>query len=104
MRKFKRHESGDYNIQKVQDALESALKSIEADSPIIPGRLINDVALTSGTASTISHGLGRKLRGYIVVLRNANATVWDDQATNTNSTRTLILNASANVTISLWVF
>ena len=71
------------------------------DQPILNGHLIEDIEITSGTPYTLNHGLDSVIQGYIVVKRNANATVWDsDDATR----QTITLNSSANVTVDLWVF
>jgi len=59
--------------------------------------------LKSG-ANIISHLLGRKLVGYLVILNSAAATFYDGQRTNQRPDLTLILNASAPTTVSLYVF
>lgn len=72
-------------------------------NPLMAGRMINTAVLTTGV-NTINHGLQRKLRGYIVVLKSANVTIYDSQLTNQTPDLTLILNASGAATISLFVF
>jgi hypothetical protein len=66
---------------------------------LLDGRLIQDVALLSG-ANRIAHVLGRKPQGFIIVNRNSSAIVWQ---TNID-TLFITLNASANITVSLWIF
>ncbi len=72
-------------------------------NPLVAGRMINTAVLTTGV-NTINHGLQRKLRGYFVVLKSANVTIYDSQLTNQTPDLTLILNASAPATVALYVF
>lgn len=65
--------------------------------------LLSNVNLIMGS-NVLNHTLGKKLRGYIVVLNSANATFFDSQQTNPSPQITLILNASAPTTVSLLVF
>jgi hypothetical protein len=87
-----------YSDQDITD-LFTTLK----DLPIINGFLLEEVALISGD-TTLDHGLGRELLGWIVVGQSASATIYDKQGTNSDSGRTLILNSSAVATVNLWVF
>lgn len=70
--------------------------------PILDGRLIENIALATGTRKVINHGLGRRFRGYIVVRRDAGAIIWSEDATD--ESKELWLQASANVNINLWIF
>ncbi len=72
-------------------------------NPLMGGRLLEGIVLTTGV-NNISHGLQRKLRGYFVVLKSANVTIYDSQATNQMPDLTLILNASGAATVTLYVF
>ncbi len=73
------------------------------EQPLVRGHLINNITLISGT-NVIDHRLSRKLQGYIVVLKSANVTIYDNQSTNPMPDKTLILVASGPATISAWVF
>ena len=84
-----------------------------ADIPILQGRLLENIRIKEGTTTRIPHGLGRKLRGWIVVGNNisgvAASFIYDKQITNKNKDRELLLflntgSSSAIYTISLWVF
>lgn len=90
------------DLSKVQNNVEVALQPLIA-SPIINGNLLTKVELTIGTTE-VDHKLGRDLRGWIVVGQSDLASIWDSQATNVRSARTLILNSDADTVISLWVF
>jgi hypothetical protein len=81
-------------------------------SPILQGRLLEGVSIKEGTNPTrIRHGLGRVLRGWIVVGNNITSTglIYDKQDTNNHKDQELwlVLNTgSTTVTfkINLWVF
>lgn len=65
--------------------------------------ILKDVILATGS-NTVNHLLGKPLQGWNIIRRNSAATVYDTQATNPRPELTLILVASAPVTISLEVF
>lgn len=69
--------------------------------PILDGNLIEDVVLGS-TETKVNHKLGRRYRGWVIVDKSANQSVW--AATSAISERYLSLTASGTVTVSLWVF
>lgn len=89
------------DIQRLQDALNKVFNSI-LNKQILDGRLIPNINLLSSSTNEISHGLGNPLRGYIIVNQDASANIYSSVSTTPNST--FILNTSADVTISLWVF
>ncbi len=72
-------------------------------NPLIHGHFINNIRMTTGV-NVINHGMGVRLQGYVVTLNSAAVTFYDSQATNQMPHLTLILNASGNSTISLYVF
>jgi len=80
------------------------------DVPILQGRLLEDISVKEGTTARIRHGLGRKLRGWVVVRRNATAGVFSDQQVdNKKEDQELWLmlttgSTTATYTVSLWVF
>lgn len=71
--------------------------------PLVNGRLIESITLTTGS-NTINHRLSRNLVGYIVCLKSADVTIYDTQATNAMTDKTLRLTASGPAVITLWVF
>lgn len=89
------------DIQKLQDTLSRVFNGIQSKA-ILDGRLINDVSLVSSGATEVSHGLGKPIRGWVLVEKDANANVYSSASSTPNST--LVLNTSADVTVSLWVF
>lgn len=88
---------------KFQDNVNETFGSI-LGSQILDGVLLTDIELTTGVSNNIEHKLGREIIGYIIVKKNANSIIWDSQDTNKLSNLTLVLNCSANVKISLWIF
>ncbi len=71
-----------------------------AESALSKGHQLDDIALST-TEVAIAHKLGRPVQGYLVVKRSAGVLEWSE--TKGNSTF-LYLQASAPVTVSLWVF
>lgn len=92
----------DQDLSLIQTKWKSVLDPALSE-PILDGRLISNISLVSGD-NTINHGLGSKLRGYIVVMNSAAVTFYDKQSTNQMPSLTLVLNASGATTVSLWVF
>lgn len=103
MRPFEKTRSSNADVRAVQESTESALLAL-GDAQITQGRLIKSVSITAGSAARVDHKLGKAPAGWLVVGKSAEATVWDEQAANGTPARTLVLQASANVTVNLWVF
>lgn len=89
------------DLIQLQDAVAAVFLPLLKVS-ILDGRLIEDIEVTTSQV-VVNHGLGRELRGWILVDKNANARVWRVNST-TNPTRELHLDSGATVTVSLWVF
>lgn len=104
MKFFIKQQSDDLNLDFIQDNIEQVLKSIPNDSPIIDGQYLEGISIITGTPKVINHQLGRTLKGWFIGRKSTNSVIWDSQTTNANPTKTLILNSSANITISIWVF
>jgi hypothetical protein len=86
----------------LQTSWASQLNPVIAN-PVSSGRLIKSVVLASG-ANIVSHGLGRKLQGWVIVRQRASATFYDTQDSNGKPELTLLLTASGAVTVDLFVF
>lgn len=106
MKAFRIQHSDDRVVQQLQEATKEVTDQF-LDVPILDGRLIKDVELSSGD-NTISHGLGRRLQGWFVVKADTSAAtmdLYDKQASNNIESKTLVINnSSAGAVISLWVF
>lgn len=99
--KLKLIRSSNPDIAHLQDSISTVIDAFSSKQ-IIDGTLIENITLTISTPLTINHGLGYAPRGWIVCKKNAGADVWE--TASTIPSKTLILNASATVTISIWVF
>ncbi len=94
--------TSDRILAMLQDQWASQINPVLAN-PLVQGRLISNISLVTGS-NTINTLLGRKLQGYIVVMKSANVTIYDTQATNPMPDKTLQLVASGPAAISLWCF
>lgn len=103
IRRYERVTTDNPVLKEMQERVEDALLPI-VDSSIIDGKLLTGHVLASGTTSVIAHGLGRKLKGWIVVSKNAAQHVYDVQASNDSPELFLHLTAGGAVTVDLWVF
>lgn len=102
LEQVKKQHSENRVLNEFQDSVKTFTDQIGGIA-FLDGRLLDAEDLVSGD-NTIEHGLGRKLNGWLIMRQNAAATFYDKQDTNTLDDRTLILNASAAVTVALWVF
>lgn len=92
----------DRQLNQFQLSLASALQPITSNPAAAPVFLKN-VQLSTGT-NRITHLLDRTLQGWVVVRQRASATLYDIQDTNPNQNQTLLLVASAPVSVDLMVF
>ena len=74
------------------------------NNPISSGRLIEDIELTFGSTTVVSHGLGRAIRGFMITYKNNSVEVWAEDTNQTVPSKTIVLSTSATATISLYVF
>lgn len=99
--RFQKQRVKDSDLKDVQDEVASVFDQLTGRA-IVDGRLIDDVFLDGTDPTTINHGMSRAIRGYLVVRQDAEATIWETESVL--PLKTLVLNASADVTVSLWVF
>lgn len=69
--------------------------------PILDGVMLQDISLIANTPKVVNHLLQRKQQGWFLTDNTANTAVWRTKAFNDT---TITLEASANTTISVWVF
>ena len=100
---LQRLKSDDELLTRLQDNIQTALSEL-GNIPLMGGRLVLDVALTTGGDNVVNHGLDRPLTGWIAVRNSAQSTLWDTQGANPTPSRTLTLRTSATCTVNLWVF
>lgn len=91
------------DVQNVSRAVNDVLEPLQL-IPLIQGELLTDITITSGTPLEVSHQLGRRIQGWAVVRQNAQADIWDTPGSASAEKTRITLNASATVTVSLWVF
>ncbi|MEZ0208564.1 MAG: hypothetical protein ACAH17_00100 [Candidatus Paceibacterota bacterium] len=95
---FRKVFDGSESNQKLMTNIEQAVSGA-IRSPLLDGRMIEAVAITAGD-NRITHKLGRKVRGYIIVKKSGNVDVYDSESDELY----LILNSSGGATVSVWVF
>lgn len=100
--KLPQFQGGDQPFQLMQNRWASVLDPILA-CPIPQGILLPNVTLASGD-NVVNHRLGRELQGWIIVRQRAASQLYDKQDSNTRPALTLLLNASAPVSVDLFVF
>ncbi len=98
IRSYRKLNVEDADLNKVQENIEYALGPVLA-SAIIDGVQIQSIELTT-TPQPISHKLGRRPRGWVIVDQDADARVWS----TARDKNVLILQASSPCTISVWVY
>jgi hypothetical protein len=69
--------------------------------PLTQGIQINDVVLLSGVPFVVNHLLNRKMQGWQIVDKDGYADIKRTQPFNS---KTLTIEANANVTVSLWCY
>ncbi len=89
-------------VSQFQKNTEESFKEIFLKE-ILNGQILQDIALTT-SFQNIPHLLQRPLVGYLVIMRDANSVVFDDEANNTMKDKFVRLRGSANVNVNLWVF
>ncbi len=113
----KRIQTSSEMLNRVQDSLIPPINLI-LGHPLLDGRLIETELGLNGhevplvlttTPKDVAHKLGRAYRGWFIIDRNADARIWVDPAVagvdpNVDPTKFLRLDASATVTVRLWVF
>ncbi len=97
---FKKTYTENQDLNNMQENVEEVVAPL-LKNPLLDGQVLSNIELTTGSNS-ISHKLGRKLQGWLIVDKDDVADVYRE--TSPTPTLTLVLNSSANVTISLYVF
>lgn len=101
MTPFRRYASDDRVVEQVQDSLEATFAPI-LNCSLIDGRKVGPVAFLSGSATRVSHGLGRRPQGFMCVDKDAPADFYRTKSTSPDLQ--LVLTATANVTAWFWIF
>lgn len=100
--KFQKLVTQDRVINQLQQNVEQVLNPL-LGQPLNSGNILTSISLNSGS-NTIDHKLGRKLQGWFTVRVRSSATIFDTQDSNPTPQLNLLLTASANVVVDLFVF
>lgn len=103
IRSLKTIPTNNKELDKMQSNIEQFVTPIIA-SQIIDGVLLKDILLNSAITNNVSHKLGRKPLGWIIIRKRADSRIWDAQDDNTSPLQTLSLNCSTTVKVDIWVF
>lgn len=90
------------NLDRMQTLWKSILDPL-LQVTITQGQQLSNIALIAGTTS-INHGLAQPLTGWFLTRIGGAATIYDSQAVNPTTDKTLQLVSSAPVTVSIWVY
>lgn len=90
-------EAANKNFQSVEASLNSAIAN-----PLISGQYLPQVALTANTPKTIQHGLGVAYTDILLCVPTVACTVI--QGTSPDRTQFVILTASADTQLGLFIF
>ena len=100
--KFRKIYTSDYNIQKVQDAVEEIINPLAANA-LLGGVVCDNVSLSPNQDNPVAHKLGRAARYFFVLTKNANADVWESTTTNTFRSQYLLLKTDVAVTATFYI-
>lgn len=101
MKQFSSRKTGNDTIDRNFDDVAQFSASVVASK--IADNVVVENVIVGTSATNIAHGLGRPPIGWVIIDKNANATVWKPSASPQPSTL-LTLQASTQVTISLLIF
>jgi hypothetical protein len=96
-------QTADRILTLIQDSVQGWIRQLQRLAPIVDGQLVTGVLIAT-TDTVVRTGLDRKALGFIIVNANAGASVFLSPTANQVPNNTLILRASAQVTVDLWVF
>lgn len=99
MKRFKRINFKDDALNRFQGNCGETFDTITSN-PLLNGLRVDDIAIVSGTNKSVAHGLGREPQGWFVIGQYSASSVYEISRSSTF----LIIDASANVTVDLWIF
>ncbi len=94
------YQGGGQPFQLMQSTWSSLIDPVLAN-PIVNGRQVENVTISSGSPAVINHLLSRMQQGWFVTDINAPAKIARIAPLNS---KTLTLSSDASVSISLWVY
>jgi len=106
LKAFRKIRVKDQQLDDVQSNIANTLNPV-LKSLIVDGVLVKDVNLVSGV-NRVSHTLARVPEGWLIVDRNATATIFKTIPTTAANTitdsSTISLTSSGTVRVSIWFF
>lgn len=93
----------DGRLTQVLERIKMVFASIFSKE-ILDGQILGEIVLTGGVSTAVPHKLQRPYNGYIVIKQNAHGTTFDDKGPNSDVGNYIYINASATMTVDLWVF
>lgn len=100
--RFAKMQTENREVNQLQNNIGLAVDPV-LQNKIVDGSLVQNVVLATGS-NVVNHLLGRNLIGWIITRRNGVATVYDTQSTNPIPNKTLLLTASAGLTVDIYCF
>jgi hypothetical protein len=100
--KIKRLNTNDRIINQIQDNISDVVDHF-GEQDLVYGQRLENVVLVTGS-NNVPHKLSRKLLGWFVIRQRGAASIYDLQDSNPNPATFLRLQASAGVTVDLFVF
>jgi len=103
IRAYRKIRSKVTDLVQVQENIEQTFKSV-LSVPLLNGRLLTDIQLITGQTNRVEHKLGRNMIGYIIVRKNAAATIYDTKSSKVADQGFLLLSTSTNTITDIWIF
>lgn len=102
MKALVNQQTNDRSINQIQQFIAQTLQPL-ITNPLLFGNIVSSVQLKTGT-NIVNHGLGRMLQGWSLVRKRGAADVYDQQDTNPNPSKTLVLVSTADVSVDVYCF
>lgn len=98
---FKRVNTTNPEINRLQESVNNVFKQI-LDQQILSSNIITNIRLTSSSTTSIDTKLSEPIKGWIIIRKDTNSSIWENRGLTNN--RTLALECDADVIIDLLVF
>lgn len=103
IRPFTKSNPNDKAAANLESAMVACWESIVKNPLLQNLNIVKNVSISTSD-TTVSHGLGKAITGWVVVRKNANIVVYESSTTNSAPTASIILKASGSGTISVLFF
>jgi len=96
--------SSDRDTQELENSVLRVFESLYPNPLLNNPTIVTGQSFTSGTDLIVSHKLGRAVKGYIVINKNAAADIYQSSTVNIAPTAQIILKSNANVVADILFF